>query len=58
MNRLIFILLLLFTSACHSADSGYVETDKIQLLYLGDDPENFDDKEKIIIYPSVVKQVS
>ncbi len=54
MNRIILASLLLFASACHSMDSDYVETDKIQLLYLGDDPANFDDKEKIIGNPAVV----
>lgn len=55
MNRIILVSLLLLASACHSVDSDYVETDKIQLLYLGDDPANFDDKEKIIGNPSVVQ---
>ncbi len=54
MNRITLAFLLLFAAACHNANPGYVETDKIQLLYLGDDPENFDDKEKLIANPSVV----
>ena len=55
MNRIILVSLLLFAAACHSAESGYVETDKIQLLYRGDDPATFDDKEKIIMNPSTVQ---
>lgn len=33
MKRIILISLLLFASACHSADSDYMETDKIHLVY-------------------------
>ncbi len=54
MNRTILVSFLLFASACHSTDSGYLETDKIQLLF-GDPSETFDDKEKIIAFPSIVQ---
>ncbi len=54
MNRIILVSLLLFAAACHSVDSDYVETDKIQLLYRGDGEGNIDDKEKIILNPSTV----
>jgi hypothetical protein len=44
---------MLFASACHGADSGYTETDKIQLLFYGGIGE-VDDKEKIMSSPQQV----
>jgi len=54
MNQTTLVFLLLFVSASHAAYPDYEKTDKIQLLF-GDDPENFDEKEKLIFNPSVVK---
>ncbi len=54
MNRIILVSLLLFAAACHNVNPGYAETDKIQLLF-GNPSEIFDDKEKIIEIPSIVK---
>ncbi len=54
MKQLILVSLLLFAAACHNANPGYVETDKIQLLF-SDSQGNFDDKEKIIMNPTTVQ---
>jgi len=52
MKRVILVSLLLFASACHSAETDDVETDKIQLLFYSDG--RLDDKEKIIDHPTLV----
>ncbi len=52
MNRIILVSVLLFATACHNANPGYVETDKIQLLFYSDG--RLDDKEKVIDHPTLV----
>ncbi len=54
MNRLIFISLLLCVSTCHSVDSGYVESDKIHLLFEEAGTGALDENEKIIETPVLV----
>ena len=54
MKQIIVLIMLLWIPACFSADSDYVVTDKIQLLFYGGDGE-LDDKQKLIFSPEQVK---
>lgn len=60
MDQIILASLLLFAAACHNVNPGYVETDKIHLLF-GDGSESIrgnwvlDEKEKIIESPRLLR---
>ncbi|MBI3562949.1 MAG: hypothetical protein HY080_14660 [Gammaproteobacteria bacterium] len=60
MKALLLAGLMLFVTACQGAESDYVETDKIHLLfgdyeYIRSHNETIDDKEKIIVDPDLLR---
>ena len=54
MKHILLLALLSWISACLSADSDYVATDKIQLRFHGDMGE-IDDKQKMLADPAQVR---
>ena len=55
MKKILFFALLLLNSACFSADSNYLATDKIQVLFYDGGNGELDDQQKVIGYPERVR---